>query len=103
MKNVLKNKQEEGKVAKTIESVTSKFPSDLFLWSAIGAMVASAALQLTDRKHMGLFFGQWVAPILLMGVYNKIVKQKGHDIHKEEVEEPSFLKNVHSQPEYVDL
>jgi len=26
-----------------------------------------------------LFIGQWAAPVLLMGVYNKLVKQQGHD------------------------
>jgi hypothetical protein len=91
MKNILKNKQEEGKVAKTIESVTSQLPSDLFLWSAMGAMAVSALLQLADRRHIGLFFGQWVAPLLLFGVYNKLVKQTGHDIRHEEVEDPEEI------------
>jgi hypothetical protein len=91
MKNLLKNKQQEGKVAKAIESVTSRFPSDIFLWSAMGAMAASAILQVTDNKHIGLFFGQWVAPLLLFGVYNKLVKQAGHDIKRKEVEEPEDL------------
>jgi hypothetical protein len=69
----------EGKVAKAIESQTSRIPSDFFLWSAVGVMAGSLALQLMKKKHAGLFVGQWAAPVLLMGVYNKIVKLEGHD------------------------
>jgi hypothetical protein len=94
MKNVLRNKQEEGRVAKAIEGVTAKLPSDLFLWSAIGAMAASAILQLANKRHIGLFFGQWVAPMLLFGVYNKLVKQAGHDKDSREVEESPIEKKA---------
>ena len=69
----------EGEVAKTIEKQTAKLPSDLFLWTAIGAMGISSAMHLFGKKHAGLFFGQWVAPFLLFGIYNKIVKTQGHD------------------------
>jgi hypothetical protein len=69
----------EGKVAKAIEDQTSKVPSDVFLWSAIGAMATSLVLQLTGKRHTSLFIGQWAAPFLLFGIYNKLVKQQGHD------------------------
>lgn len=42
-------------------------------------MGVSLALQITGLKHKSLFIGQWAAPILLMGIYNKLVKQEGHD------------------------
>ena len=71
--------QTEGKVAKMIESQTAKLPSDTFLWAAVGAMGVSAILQLSGAKDKSRFFGQWVAPLLLFGVYNKMVKQQGHD------------------------
>src|SRR6478735_11272728 len=71
--------QAEGKVAKMIESQTAKLPSDTFLWAAVGAMGVSAILQLSGAKDKSRFFGQWVAPLLLFGVYNKLVKQHGHD------------------------
>lgn len=70
---------QEGKVAKTIEKQTAKIPSDVFLWAALGAMGVSLALQLTGVKHKSLFIGQWAAPFLLLGIYNKIVKLEGHD------------------------
>jgi hypothetical protein len=69
----------EGKVARNIEEQTSKIPSDVFLWASIGAMTVSAALQIARQKHLSLFIGQWAAPFLLFGIYNKLVKQRGHD------------------------
>lgn len=69
----------EGKVAKTIEEQTAKIPSDVFLWASIGAMTASLAFQIARQKHVSLFIGQWAAPFLLFGIYNKLVKQRGHD------------------------
>jgi hypothetical protein len=71
--------KKEGKVAKAIEEQTSKLPSDVFLWASAGAMTAALILQLARQKHMSLFIGQWAAPFLLFGIYNKLVKQRGHD------------------------
>ena len=71
--------KKEGIVAKIIEDRTAKVPSDWFLWSAIGCMSASALLKLAGQKHAALFIGQWVAPALLFGIYNKLVKIGGHD------------------------
>lgn len=69
----------EGQVTKEIENQTAKVPSDMYLWAAISAMAASLSLQIAGKKHSSLFFGQWVAPFLLFGIYNKLVKQQGHD------------------------
>lgn len=80
--NVKNNTEhKEGKVAKKIEEQTAKLPSDLFLWAALGSMVVSAVLQVTNEKKKSLFVGQWAAPFLLLGVYNKLVKLEGHDKH----------------------
>lgn len=69
----------EGQVARTIEEQTAKLPSDVFLWGALGAIGASAVLQVMGKKNLSLFVGDWVAPMLLFGVYNKIVKTQGSD------------------------
>jgi hypothetical protein len=69
----------EGKVAKEIEKVTEKIPSDMFLWSAFATMGVALAMKIAGKDHLGLFFGQWAAPILIMGLYNKLVKVEGHD------------------------
>lgn len=71
--------KKEGKTAKAIEEQTAKVPSDAFLWASIGAMSAALILQLSRQKQMSLFIGQWAAPFLLFGIYNKLVKQLGHD------------------------
>lgn len=71
--------KKEGPVARKIEEQTAKIPSDVFLWAALGSMAVSAGLKIAGRKHTALFVGQWAAPFLLLGVYNKLVKQDGHD------------------------
>ena len=72
-------KHSEGTVAKAIEQQTAKLPSDVYLWAAGGAIAASAVFQLLRRPKASLFLGQWVAPFMLLGVYNKIVKVAGSD------------------------
>ncbi len=79
METMFKADKREGKVAKAIEEQTSKLPSDVFLWVSIGVMATGLALQLAKKKHTSLFIGQWVAPLLLFGIYNKLVKQRGSD------------------------
>lgn len=79
MSSVLNQGHEEGPVAKTIENQTAKLPSDTYLWAAVGAMGVSLALQCLKQKHVSLFIGQWAAPFLLFGIYNKIVKTQGND------------------------
>ena len=69
----------EGAVARSIEQQTAKLPSDTFLWAAVGAMGVSAIMEFTGAKDKSRFFGQWVAPLLLFGVYNKLVKVHGSD------------------------
>jgi hypothetical protein len=77
----LENKDKsEGKLATAIEEQTAKIPSDVFLWTALGSMAASLTLKFfKDRQHTALFVGQWAAPFLLLGIYNKLVKLEGHD------------------------
>ena len=69
----------EGPVAKAIEEQTAKLPSDTFLWMAIGAMAASATMQMMGNRHVSLFVGQWAPTLLIFGLYNKMVKQLGSD------------------------
>ena len=69
----------EGKVARTIERQTAKLPSDTFLWAAMASMATSATLQLMGNKHASMFVGQWAPTFLILGIYNKLVKQLGSD------------------------
>lgn len=69
----------EGAVARTIEEQTAKLPSDLFLWTGLGFMGLSLVLQLAGQKKTSNFIGHWPTAILIMGLYNKLVKLEGHD------------------------
>ena len=69
----------EGVVARSIEQETAKLPSDTFLWAAFSAMAVALVLQVSGKKEESLFIGQWAAPFLLFGVYNKLVKVAGSD------------------------
>ncbi|MBA3901955.1 MAG: hypothetical protein H0X62_17420 [Bacteroidetes bacterium] len=79
MSKIASASQKEGKLAKTIEEQTSKLPSDVFLWAALGSMAVSLTMQLVGKNHISLFVGQWAPSFLLFGIYNKIVKVEGHD------------------------
>jgi len=69
----------EGEFTKSIEEQTSKLPSGVFLASALLSMGASLALKGFGSNRNALFVGQWAAPFLLLGMYNKLVKLEGHD------------------------
>lgn len=89
--------EREGPIARRIERRTAKLPSDLFLWAAGASLLASLALEVSgiirgERRGIlrrGIqpmtstplagFVGMWVPSLLLLGVYNKIVKVAGSD------------------------
>lgn len=73
------NSPDEGKVTKMIEEQTAKVPSVVYLAAAVTSMVGSLTLKLMGKNSTALFIGQWAAPFLLLGIYNKIVKTEGHD------------------------
>ena len=68
----------EGPVAKAIERQTSKLPSDLFLWTALGFLSISAFKSMSRRQE-GQFMAQLAPTLLLLGMYNKLVKIAGSD------------------------
>ena len=76
--NKISGAQEDGFTA-MIEAKTSQIPSSVYLAAALASMATSAILKLSGKNHEALFVGQWAAPFLLMGVYNKMVKQHGSD------------------------
>ncbi|MEW6056163.1 MAG: hypothetical protein AB1540_06075 [Bdellovibrionota bacterium] len=65
----------EGDLTRKIEEQTGKVPSLGYLSLALGAMAVSATLEFVLRKkEIANFVGLWVPSILIMGLYNKIVK-----------------------------
>ena len=90
----------EGPVARAIEERTAKLPSDVFLWAAGISVVGSLALQVIGMRRrremssfasmgspMANFVGQWAPTLLLLGIYNKIVKVAGSDRMSRDYEE----------------
>ena len=58
---------------------TAKLPSDTFLWAAGAAIAASICLLVAGEEKKATFVGQWAPTLLIMGLYNKMVKLHGSD------------------------
>lgn len=69
----------EGNTTVAVEKQTSKVPSMIYLCAGMTALAASACMMYRGKKYASLLVGQWAAPLLIMGLYNKVVKTKGHD------------------------
>lgn len=74
-----KSDHREGTVARSIEQQTAKLPSDTFLWAALGSIGLSLALQVMGEEKKANFVGHWAPTLLILGLYNKIVKLQGSD------------------------
>ena len=73
------NDHSEGMVARAIEQQTARLPSDLFLWAAGASIAGSLMRQICGKQHESLFIGQWAPTLLILGLYNKLVKVAGSD------------------------
>jgi hypothetical protein len=69
----------EGPLARTIEQQTAKLPSDIWLWAAFGSIGVSLFFQATGDERKANFVGHWAPTLLLLGLYNKLVKLMGSD------------------------
>jgi hypothetical protein len=69
----------EGEVTKLIEAQTARVPSGTYLSAAILAMGVSAVMMLSGRGSIANFIGQWAPTILILGLYNKLVKLEGSE------------------------
>lgn len=74
---VVRPEHAEGELARLIEQQTAKIPSHWFLAAACVAIGTSAGLEIANRGRASRFIGQWVAPLMIAGLYNKIVKTLG--------------------------
>jgi len=74
---VIRPEHFEADLARAIEQQAAKIPSHWFLFSALGAMCVSVALELGGRTRASRFVGMWPTPLLALGIYNKIVKTLG--------------------------
>jgi hypothetical protein len=74
---VVRPEHAEGELARLIEQQTAKIPSHWFLFSAIGSMGLALVLELSGRRRASQFVSRWPTPLLVAGVYNKLVKTIG--------------------------
>ncbi len=73
------HEHKEGAITTAIEHYTSQVPSGFYLGLAVASIGLSALFHLSGRKTDSQFVGHWVPTILLLGIYNKMVKQHGSD------------------------
>ncbi len=78
-RKLLGRRKREGWLATAIEDQTAKLPSDTFLWAAGACILGSLALKVMNRDDDAHFVGQWAPVLLILGLYNKVVKVLGHD------------------------
>jgi hypothetical protein len=76
---VTQGEAQEDQVTAAIEKVTSKVPSSAYLAAALTSMAVSLSFKIAKKDHAALFVGQWAAPFLILGIYNKLVKLHGSD------------------------
>jgi hypothetical protein len=79
---VAKGEVQEDQITAAIEKCTAQVPSSAYLGLAVASMAVSLGFSLAKRQHTALFVGQWAAPFLLIGIYNKLVKLHGSDSAK---------------------
>jgi hypothetical protein len=76
---VARGEATEDQVTAAIEKFTAQIPSSVYLAGALASMLVSLSLKAAKKEHEALFVGQWAAPFLLLGIYNKLVKLHGSD------------------------
>lgn len=70
-------RETEGEVTGIIETQTAKIPSGFFLTAAVGSMAVSAILKASGKEEWSQFIAHWAPAFLILGLYNKMVKQNG--------------------------
>lgn len=73
----LRNKtgKEDGKLTKAIDNQITKIPTSFFILLAGGVVALSLGLAVNEKKKSwASYVGQWVPTLLLLGIYDKIVK-----------------------------
>ena len=74
---VVRPEHAEGDLARLIEQQTAKVPSHWFLFGAAAAMCLALGLEVSGRRRAADFVSRWPSPLLIAGMYNKLVKTLG--------------------------
>ena len=81
---VVAGEAQEDQFTGYLDSVAGKVPSSFFLGAALASILGSVSFKIAGKSNEALFVGQWVAPFLILGLYNKMVKQHGSDATSQE-------------------
>ncbi|AKF84598.1 hypothetical protein MFUL124B02_01420 [Myxococcus fulvus 124B02] len=74
---VVRAEHADSSFTRLLEQQAAKIPSHVFLFASLCSMGVSLGFELTGRTQPARFVGSWVSPLLVMGVYNKLVKLLG--------------------------
>ncbi|ATB32281.1 hypothetical protein [Melittangium boletus] len=74
---VMRAEHTESSLTRLLEQQAAKVPSDVFLFASLCSMAFSLGAELLGHERAARFTGMWVGPLLIMGVYTKMVKTFG--------------------------
>ncbi len=72
--------QEQQNPQNAIFRVLDAVPGQIWYIAGVASILASAYCQLTDRKQMALFIGQWPPTFFAVGLYHKLVRPGTEDV-----------------------
>ena len=65
------------KIVRDFEAQRAERPSNMFLWTSIGALSIALILKFSRKKNLSLFISQWATPFLLYIIGKKLANQLG--------------------------
>ncbi len=71
--------QEQQNAQNAVFRVLDAVPGQVWYIAGVVSILASAYCQLTDRKQMALFIGQWPPTFFAVGLYHKLVRPGSED------------------------
>jgi hypothetical protein len=74
---VVRDEHAEPTFTRLVEQQTAKIPSHWFLVGSFAAMCASLLFEISGDQQKSRFIGMWAPSLLIVGVYNKLVKALG--------------------------
>ena len=74
---VIRPEHAEGDIARLIEQQTGTSARGSSLFAAVASMTLSLGLEVAGRTRASRFVGMWPTPLLVTGMYNKMVKTLG--------------------------
>lgn len=77
MENLIKDQNPTGEqIVDAVKDKISKLPPSLFFYSALGIIGVSVALKVLGKNAQSSFVGKCAAPLLVLGIYNKLQEHK---------------------------